>query len=195
MKDHRHGRNRHEARSNKHSEPEPRIRVYEEEDFESVLKGRPDPLVLILDSVQDPHNLGACLRTADAAGCALVVMTRDKSAPINDTVRRVACGGADKVPIARVTNLARAMDKLKSLGVWMVGTADEAHDSIYDQDLRGPVALVMGSEGEGMRRLTGEKCDHLVHIPLGGTVPCLNLSVATGVCLFEAVRQRLGASA
>lgn len=184
-------RKNHEARANKHSEHESRIRLYEEQDFEALLKDNPDPLVLILDNVQDPHNLGACLRTADAAGCALVVMTKDRSAPLNETVRRVACGGADKVPIARVTNLARAMDKLKSLGVWMVGTADQAQNSIYEQDLRGPIGLVLGSEGEGMRRLTGEKCDHLVRIPLGGTVPCLNLSVATGVCLFEAVRQRL----
>jgi 23S rRNA (guanosine2251-2'-O)-methyltransferase len=178
------------ARANKHSEHETRIRLYDEPDFAPLLEGLPDPIVLILDCVQDPHNLGACLRSADAAGVALVVMPKDKSAPLNDTVRRVACGGADKVPIARVTNLARAMDKLKALGVWIVGTADEAEKSLYEQDLRGPIALVLGSEGEGMRRLTGEKCDHLVRIPLGGTVPCLNLSVATGVCLFEAVRQR-----
>ena len=188
MKDRKH---QHLARANKHSEPEARIRIYEEQDFEALLKDAPDPLILILDSVQDPHNLGACLRSADAAGCALVVMNKDRCAPINETVRRVACGGADKLPIARVTNLARTMDKLKTLGVWLVGTADEAQKSLYEQDLSGPLGLVMGSEGEGLRRLTAEKCDFLVTIPLGGSVPCLNLSVATGVCLFEAVRQRL----
>ncbi len=185
-------RSRPDARANKHASPSADIRVHDEDDLASLLEGNPTPLVLILDCVQDPHNLGACLRTADAAGVALVVMPKDKSSPITETVRRVACGGAESVPIARVTNLARAMDKLKDLGVWMVGTADEAEQYLYDVDLKGPIGIVMGAEGEGMRRLTGEKCDHLVKIPMGGTVECLNVSVATGVCLFEAVRQRLG---
>jgi 23S rRNA (guanosine2251-2'-O)-methyltransferase len=166
------------------------IRLYDENDFEKLLEEDPEPLVLILDCVQDPHNLGACLRTADAAGCSLVVMTKDKTAPLNDTVRRIACGGAENLRIARVTNLARAMDKLKDLGVRLIGTADEATHSLYEQDLSGPIGLVLGSEGEGMRRLTSDKCDDIARIPLSGKVPCLNLSVATGVCLFEVVRQR-----
>jgi 23S rRNA (guanosine2251-2'-O)-methyltransferase len=180
----------HEARANKHVGGGD-IRVHDEDDLASLLKGRENPLVLVLDCVQDPHNLGACLRTADAAGVTLVVMPKDKSSPITETVRRVACGGAESVPIARVTNLARAMEKLKDLGVWLVGTADEADKYLYDVDLKGPIGIVMGAEGEGMRRLTGEKCDHLARIPMSGMVECLNVSVATGVCLFEAVRQRL----
>jgi 23S rRNA (guanosine2251-2'-O)-methyltransferase len=178
------------ARINKHVRTGGNIRIFDEEDFPALLEGKSEPLVLILDCIQDPHNLGACLRTADAAGCALVVMPKDKSAPITDTAQRIACGAAEKVPIARVTNLARAMEKLKKLGVWIVGTADEAPKSIYELDLAGPIGIVMGAEGEGMRRLTGEKCDFLAHLPMAGTVPCLNVSVATGVCLFEAVRQR-----
>lgn len=166
-------------------------RVYEEGDLPSLLEDKPDPLVLVLDCIQDPHNLGACLRSADAAGAACVVMPKDKSAPITETVIRVACGGAENVPLVRVTNLARAMDKLKELGVWLVGTADEATQTLYEVDLKGPIGIVMGAEGAGMRRLTGEHCDFLVRIPMKGRVPCLNVSVATGVCLFEAVRQRV----
>lgn len=165
--------------------------MYEEGDLPMLLDEIESPLVLILDCIQDPHNLGACLRTADAAGCACVVMPKDKSAPITETVVRVSCGGAHHVPLVRVTNLARAMEKLKELGVWLVGTADESEKSIYDMDLKGGIGIVMGAEGEGMRRLTGEHCDFLVRIPMGGKVPCLNVSVATGVCLFEAVRQRV----
>lgn len=183
--------NRHpEARENKHVPTATDIRIHDEDDFAALLEGHPNPLVLVLDCVQDPHNLGACLRTADAAGVALVVMPRDKASPISDTVRRVACGGAENVPIARVTNLARAMDKLKDLGIWFVGTADGAQKSLYEMDLKGPIGIVMGAEGEGMRRLTAEKCDHLALIPMAGAVECLNVSVAAGVCLFEAVRQR-----
>lgn len=165
--------------------------MYEEGDLPMLLDEIESPLVLILDCIQDPHNLGACLRTADAAGCACVIMPKDKSAPITETVVRVSCGGAHSVPLVRVTNLARAMEKLKELGVWLVGTADESEKSIYDMDLKGGIGIVMGAEGEGMRRLTGEHCDFLVRIPMGGKVPCLNVSVATGVCLFEAVRQRV----
>jgi 23S rRNA (guanosine2251-2'-O)-methyltransferase len=180
------------ARQNRHSSnisgmPD----MYEEGDLPMLLDEIESPLILILDCIQDPHNLGACLRTADAAGCACVIMPKDKSAPITDTVIRVSCGGAHSVPLVRVTNLARAMEKLKELGVWLVGTADESEKSIYDMDLKGGIGIVMGAEGEGMRRLTGEHCDFLVRIPMGGKVPCLNVSVATGVCLFEAVRQRV----
>lgn len=179
------------ARANPHSRAEGMPRVYEEGDLPGLLEGKSEPLVLILDCIQDPHNLGACLRSADAAGAACVVMPKDKSAPITETVIRVACGGAENVPLVRVTNLARAMDKLKELGVWLVGTADEAKQTLYEIDLKGPIGIVMGAEGTGMRRLTGEHCDFLVRIPMKGRVPCLNVSVATGVCLFEAVRQRV----
>ena len=183
-------RHDNQARENRHANAGAGIKIHDEDDLAMLLEGHPNPLVLILDCIQDPHNLGACLRTADSAGCALVVLPKDRTAPLSDTVRRVACGGAESVPIARVTNLARTMEKLKDLGVQVVGTADEAGQAIYQVDLSGPVAIVLGAEGEGMRRLTGEKCDLLARIPMGGNVECLNVSVATGVCLFEAVRQR-----
>ena len=186
-------RQENQARANKHANTNNAITLYEEDDLATLLAEKPNPLVLVLDCIQDPHNLGACLRTADAAGCDLVIMPKDKTAPLTDTVIRIACGGAENVPIARVTNLARAMDKLKELGVWFVGTEDEGKQSIYDVDMKGPIGIVMGAEGEEMRRLTGEKCDFLVKIPMGGQVECLNVSVATGVCLFEAVRQRMQA--
>jgi 23S rRNA (guanosine2251-2'-O)-methyltransferase len=149
------------------------------------------PLLLILDGVTDPHNLGACLRTADAAGVHAVIFPKDKSAGINSTVRKVACGAADVIPSFPVTNLARTLEQLKQRGIWIVGTAGEANTSIYDQDLRGPIALVMGAEGKGLRRLTREHCDYLVKLPMAGSVSSLNVSVATGICLFEMVRQRI----
>lgn len=183
----------HIARANKHARPNAEIQLYEEGDLESLLDGKPNPLVLVLDCVQDPHNFGACLRTADAAGVTLVVIPKDKSAPITDTVIRVSCGGAENIPIVRVTNLARAMKKLKDLGIWLVGTADETDKSLYDIDLKGPIGIVMGAEGAGMRRLTEENCDFLARIPMAGKVECLNVSVATGVCLFETIRQRMKA--
>jgi 23S rRNA (guanosine2251-2'-O)-methyltransferase len=178
------------ARANKHSQPRGEIVLYEDDDLQQLLEKSPLPLLLVLDCVTDPHNLGACLRTADAAGVTAVILPKDKSASITETVRRISCGGADHVPIVRATNLARTMDKLKELGVWLVGTADGAKQSIYQADMKGPIGIVMGAEGTGMRRLTQERCDFLVQIPMGGTVDCLNVSVATGVCLFEAVRQR-----
>lgn len=146
--------------------------------------------LLILDGVTDPHNLGACLRTAEAAGVHAVIYPKDKSAGINATVRKVACGAAEVIPTYAVTNLARTIEELKQQGIWVVGTAGEAENSIYSMDLSGPMALVMGAEGEGMRRLTRELCDYLAHLPMAGTVSSLNVSVATGVCLFEMVRQR-----
>lgn len=148
------------------------------------------PLFLVLDGVTDPHNLGACLRTADAAGVTAVVVPKDKSASLNPTVRKVACGAAETMPLVQVTNLARALKQLQDLQVWVMGTAGEAEQSVYAVDLKGPTALVMGAEGDGMRRLTRETCDELIKIPLLGSVSSLNVSVATGVCLFEAVRQR-----
>lgn len=148
------------------------------------------PLLLVLDGVTDPHNLGACLRTADAAGVAAVIAPRDKSAPLNATAIKVACGAADAVPYFQVTNLSRTLNQLQERGVWIVGTAGEAKGSIYQTDLTGPLALVMGAEGKGMRRLTREQCDLLINIPMAGEVSSLNVSVATGVTLFEIVRQR-----
>ena len=146
--------------------------------------------LLVLDSVQDPHNLGACLRSADAAGVHVVIIPKDKSAPLTATVRKVACGAADALPVVRVTNLARTLKSLRDQGIWIYGAAGEAEKSIYDTDLNGPLALVLGGEGKGLRRLTREYCDQLVSIPLTGSVSSLNVSVATGVCLFEARRQR-----
>lgn len=148
------------------------------------------PFILILDGVTDPHNLGACIRTADAAGVHLVIAPKDKSAPMNATAAKVACGAAEVVPYVQVTNLARTMKDLQERGVWIIGTAGESATSLYQQDLKGPLALVMGAEGAGMRRLTREHCDHLINIPMAGEVSSINVSVATGVCLFEAVRQR-----
>ena len=150
------------------------------------------PLLLILDEITDPHNLGACLRTADAAGVTAVVVPRDGSADLGPVVRKVACGAADTVPFVRVTNLARTLRALRDAGVWLVGTSDGAPGTVYDQDLTGATGIVMGAEGSGMRRLTAEHCDFLVKLPMLGTVSSLNVSVATGICLYEALRQRSG---
>ncbi|WP_312592140.1 23S rRNA (guanosine(2251)-2'-O)-methyltransferase RlmB [Stutzerimonas nitrititolerans] len=152
------------------------------------------PLLLVLDGVTDPHNLGACLRTADAAGALAVIVPKDKAATLNATVRKVACGAAEVIPLVAVTNLARSLEKLQQRGLWVVGTAGEAEQMIYAQDLTGPTVLVMGAEGKGMRRLTREHCDFLVRLPMAGSVSSLNVSVATGVCLFEALRQRQAAT-
>lgn len=148
------------------------------------------PFLLILDGVTDPHNLGACLRSADAAGVQAVVVPKDNSAGMNETVRKVACGAAESVPLIPVTNLARTMKQLQEQGIWIVGTAGEATVPVFEAPFTGALALVMGAEGAGMRRLTREHCDHLVYIPMAGSVSSLNVSVATGICLFEAVRQR-----
>ncbi|MGQ4275485.1 23S rRNA (guanosine(2251)-2'-O)-methyltransferase RlmB [Pseudidiomarina sp. E22-M8] len=155
-----------------------------------VAKSDGKALFLILDGITDPHNLGACLRTADAAGVTAVIVPKDKSASMNPTVRKVASGAAETVPLVQVTNLARALKQLQDLQVWIMGTAGEAEKSVYQVDLTSSIALVMGAEGDGMRRLTRETCDELIKIPLLGSVSSLNVSVATGVCLFEAVRQR-----
>jgi len=150
------------------------------------------PLVLVLDGVQDPHNLGACLRTAEAAGVNLVIVPKDGSAGLTPVARRAASGAAEVLPILFVTNLARVLRRLKERGIWLAGTSDEAGSDLYETDLRGPLGLVMGSEGKGMRRLTAELCDYRVKIPMAGSVSSLNVSVATGVCLYEIVRQRQG---
>ena len=148
------------------------------------------PLLLVLDGVQDPHNLGACLRSADAAGVHAVLAPRDRAAGLTPVVRKVAAGGADAVPFIAVVNLARTLRDLRSRGLWLAGLDAEGETTIYDADLRGPLAVVLGAEGQGLRRLTRENCDQLVSIPMAGSVESLNVSVATGVVLFEAVRQR-----
>nr|WP_086940066.1 23S rRNA (guanosine(2251)-2'-O)-methyltransferase RlmB [Thaumasiovibrio occultus] len=170
-------------------------RQYNENDLDIILDGKEQPLLLILDGVTDPHNLGACLRNADAAGVAAVIVPKDRSAQLNATASKVACGAAEVVPLVRVTNLARTMRMLQDKGIWIVGTAGEATHDIYQAKMTGPMALVMGAEGDGMRRLTRETCDELIKIPMAGTVSSLNVSVASGVCLFEVVRQRLAAKA
>ncbi len=147
-------------------------------------------LVLVLDGVTDPHNLGACLRSADATGVDAVIVPKDKSADLTPTARKVACGAAEVVPLVRVTNLARTLAGLKERGIWLYGAAGEAENTIYNSDLTGPAALIMGAEGAGLRRLTREACDFLVKLPMAGSVSSLNVSVASGVCLFEVVRQR-----
>ena len=149
-------------------------------------------LLLVLDGVQDPHNLGACLRTAEAAGAHMVVLPKDRSAPLSPVARRAASGAAEVLPIFLVTNLARVLEHLKTRGIWLAGTTDQAECDLYGTDLTGPLALVVGSEGQGMRRLTAELCDYRLRIPMSGTVSSLNVSVAAGVCLYEIVRQRAG---
>jgi 23S rRNA (guanosine2251-2'-O)-methyltransferase len=148
------------------------------------------PLLLILDGITDPHNLGACLRVADGAGVHAVVAPKDRAAGIGATVEKVASGAAETVPYITVTNLARTLRELKERDVRIVGTSDDAPSSIFDIDVRGPTAWVLGAEGDGMRRLTRETCDVLVHIPMAGAVESLNVSVASGVCLYETLRQR-----
>jgi 23S rRNA (guanosine2251-2'-O)-methyltransferase len=164
---------------------------WSEEQLVLAVTDNPRALILVLDGVTDPHNLGACLRSADAAGVTAVVVPKDNAADITAVVRKVACGATETVPLVRVTNLARSLDALKAAGVWIYGTAGEAGQSIYATALNGPVALVMGAEGAGMRRLTRERCDFLLSLPMAGSVSSLNVSVATGVCLFEIRRQRL----
>ncbi|ODS22831.1 23S rRNA (guanosine(2251)-2'-O)-methyltransferase RlmB [Candidatus Endobugula sertula] len=170
------------------------VEVYDEVYLKSVLKKLQHnsimPFLLVLDSVTDPHNLGACLRSAEAAGIQCVVIPKNNSASLTPVAIKVACGAAEVLPLIRVTNLSRTLEWLQAQGVWLVGAAGEAEQAYYDMDLRGPLAIVMGAEGKGLRRLTRERCDSLIHIPMLGTVSSLNVSVATGVCLFEALRQR-----
>lgn len=166
------------------------VKPGDEGDLNAIMAEQPQGLYLVLDCIQDPHNLGAILRTADGAGVAAVIAPKDKSVGITETVLRVSVGAAEKVPFIQVTNLARTMKSMKEAGLWFVGTSDHGDRSLYDIDFKGGIALVMGAEGDGMRRLTEENCDFLVRIPMAGSVPCLNVSVATGVCLYEAVRQR-----
>ena len=153
------------------------------------------PLLLVLDGVTDPHNLGACLRVADGAGAHAVVAPKDHAVGVNATVAKVASGAAETVPYIMVTNLARTLNALKDFDIRIIGTSDDAEQTLYDLDLTGPVAFVLGSEGDGMRQLTRKTCDQLVRIPMAGAVESLNVSVAAGVCLFEVLRQRTAAAA
>jgi 23S rRNA (guanosine2251-2'-O)-methyltransferase len=155
------------------------------------LEAREAPFVLVLDGVQDPHNLGACLRTADACGALAVVIPKDRAVQMNATVRKVAAGAAETTPVAVVTNLARTLRLLKEAGLWIVGADAEAPQLAQEQDLSGPIALVMGAEGAGLRQLTRDTCDFLVRLPQAGAVESLNVSVATGMLLYEAMRQRI----
>lgn len=148
------------------------------------------PLFLVLDGIQDPHNFGACLRSADACNVTAVITPKDRAAPVSSVVRKVASGAAETVPIVQVTNLSRTLEQLKSLGVWILGTADTAPQTLYETDLTVPIAICLGAEGAGLRRLTKEHCDILMRIPMLGVVESLNVSVASAVCLFEAIRQR-----
>jgi len=158
--------------------------------LDELLDSTKTPLLLVLDGVQDPHNLGACLRTADAVGVTAVIVPKDRAAGLSAVVRKVASGAAETVPLIQVTNLARTLRWLKERDVWIVGTDDQAEHSLYASKLTGPLAVVLGAEGTGLRRLTKENCDALVSIPMRGVVESLNVSVATGVLLYEALRQR-----
>ncbi len=164
---------------------------YQEKDLPELLAHiSSEPLILILDGVTDPHNLGACLRTADAANVDFVIIPKDKSAGLSPLVAKVACGAAESIPMVAVTNLVRTMELLKAENIWIYGAAGEADASLYQIDCKGPMAIVMGAEGKGLRRLTREHCDGLFSLPMLGTVDSLNVSVATGVSLYEVVRQR-----
>ena len=151
----------------------------------------PNALILVLDGVQDPHNLGACLRTAEAAGVHAVIVPKDRASGLTPVARKVAAGAAERVAVITVTNLARTLERLRKLGYWITGLAGEAEDSLFETDLTGPRVLVLGAEGEGLRRLTKEHCHQLVRIPMAGKAESLNVSVAAAVCLYEAVRQRI----
>lgn len=168
-----------------------KARVYTEGDLKNLLQNLDaPPFVLVLDGVQDPHNLGACFRSADAAGVHLIIAPKDKSVGLTPVVSKVASGAAETIPFVQVTNLVRALEILKELGIWIYGAAGEATETLFQTNLSGPVAIVMGAEGEGLRRLTREHCDVLLKIPMHGSVSSLNVSVATGIFLFEVVRQR-----
>jgi 23S rRNA (guanosine2251-2'-O)-methyltransferase len=163
----------------------------EEDLLELLQKAKKWPLLLILDCIQDPHNLGACLRTADAVGIDAVILPKDRSATLTPVVRKVASGAAETVPLVQVTNLARTLAQLKELGVWIIGASMAAQHSLYQIDFKCPAAIVLGAEGTGLRRLTEENCDLLMNIPMVGSVESLNVSVAAAVCLYEAFRQRI----
>jgi 23S rRNA (guanosine2251-2'-O)-methyltransferase len=182
------------AKTNKHQSVVAEYKVttqYSENDlFDLLTKLNETPLLLVLDGVTDPHNLGACLRTSEATGVHAVIIPKDKSVGLTPTVRKVASGAAELVPLIQVTNLARTLQDLKDAGLWIIGTSDKASHDVFDQDFTLPAAIVMGAEGAGIRRLTEKQCDMLIRLPMAGKISSLNISVATGVCLYEAIRQR-----
>lgn len=178
-------------RVNRHTDLNARVEVLSDDDLLLLVAKLDIPaLLLILDGVTDPHNLGACLRAADGAGAHAVVVPKDRAVAMTPTVRTVSCGAAEHIPLVQVTNLARTLKKLQDAGVWIVGLVVDGDRTIYDCDLAGPTALVLGAEGPGIRRLTRESCDFLASLPMRGAVESLNVSVAAGICLYEAVRQR-----
>lgn len=186
---------RTQARANAHVSEAIRYDSMNEDELMVHLSKIECPFVLILDQVQDPHNLGACIRSANAAGVHAVIAPQHRSVGITETVRRISVGAADDMPYVQVVNLGRAMERLKELGLWLVGTSDRAEQPVFELDMTGPLGIVMGAEGTGIRAKTAKLCDFLGTIPMLGTVDCLNVSVATGICLFEAVRQRIDGGA
>ncbi len=185
--------NQENRRVSKHADFSAEIKATNENDlFNIINESKFDPFILILDQVQDPHNLGACLRSASAAGVDVVIAPKDRSVGLTSTVVSIASGAAEKIPFIQVTNLARTIEELKKYGLWLIGTSDDSSENIFETDLTGPIAIVMGSEGKGLRRLTKERCDRLIKIPMAETsaVECLNVSVATGITLYEVVKQR-----
>lgn len=178
-----------EARTNTHSKGSLIYPTLSEDELIEKIQFNSSAIVLILDCIQDPRNLGACLRTADAVGAIGVIAPKDKSSKITETVAQVSCGGSESVPYVQVVNLSRTIKKLQKAGMWIVGTSDQGDECIYNINLKGKIAIALGAEGKGLRRLTIENCDHLVSIPMSGKVDCLNVSVAAGVCLFEIYRQ------
>ena len=182
------------ARKNRHSNLLRKVLVKNDSHLSEMLKSGENHFLLLLDEIQDPHNLGACIRTADAAGVDAVVVPKKRAVSLTETVRKIACGAAESMMFVQVVNLAETIRRLKKEGVRVVGTSDRAEKSLYEVDLTGPIAIVIGSEASGIRKLTGDICDTLVSIPMQGRVECLNASVAAGICMFEAVRQRIGDS-
>jgi 23S rRNA (guanosine2251-2'-O)-methyltransferase len=167
------------------------IKIYSEAEISKIVKDAGnDCLVLILDGVKDPHNLGACFRSADASNVDMIIVPKNRAVGLTSTVKKVACGGAENVPFVQVTNLSRTMKKLQDDGLWLVGAAGEAEKELYDIDFKGPMGILLGAEEDGLRRLTREHCDFLAKIPMLGTVESLNVSVSAGIFLFEALRQR-----
>lgn len=167
------------------------VHLVDEEDLFRLIDETEDPLILVLEGIQDPHNLGACLRTASGAGVTACVAPTKGACGITDTVRDISCGGSEDVPFLKVRNLSQTLRKFQEKGIRLVATADQADESLYDVGLTGPLGIILGSEGWGVRRKTADNADHRVSIPMSGSVDCLNVSVSAGVCLYEAVRQRM----
>ncbi|MGC6425028.1 MAG: 23S rRNA (guanosine(2251)-2'-O)-methyltransferase RlmB [Lentimonas sp.] len=177
----------------RHSASAAVVHIEDEHDLFELIDRTENPLLLLLEGVQDPHNLGACLRSASGAGVTAVLAPVKGAVGITPTVRDISCGGADDVPFLKIKNFSQLIAKLKERGIQIVGTSDRGNDSLYHVNMKGPTAFILGSEGWGLRKVTGDHCDRLVRIPMAGSVDCLNVSVSAGVCLYEAVRQRINA--